>query len=310
MIKRPSSLQSALLPTTIIESARLSLALGANVILASETFQHTGSFKFRGAYNVAVNVRQQHILAASSGNFGQALAYACGLLGKRCTIVMPTTSARVKVDAVQEFGGTLDLVDVAKTSRKARIEALAREHPDAYVASAYDDPLVIEGNATLGVELANRGVSFDCVVAPLGGGGLTAGLITGLKSAGCSIPVMAVEPVLANDGARSLRAGRLIANETEPQTLADGVRTLSVGLHNWKVLEKGLADIIEVTEEQILRAVHLLFVLANLKAEPTGALPIAGLLADPTRFRGKNVCCIISGGNVDVDLFSRVLAAS
>ena len=310
MTSAPSTLRAALRPTTVIESARLSLATGADVVLASETFQHTGSFKFRGAYNVALNVPQQHIIVASSGNFGQALAYACRLTGKRCTIVMPMTSARVKAEAVREFGGAIDLVDIAQVTRKARVEQLAKQFPDAYMASAYDDPLVIDGNATIGFEIAELKRAFDYVLAPLGGGGLTAGLITGLRNAGCSIPVVAVEPVLANDGARSFRAGQLIANDTEPQTLADGVRTVSMGLHNWKVLRKGLADVVEVSEEQIQEALRLLFSHANLKAEPTGALPIAALLAAPAKFCGKKVCCVISGGNVDADLFLRIVTGS
>src|SRR5207253_7813954 len=116
---------------------------------ASETFQYTGSFKFRAAYNLALRVVQNRIITASSGNFGQAMAYACGLLGKTCTVVMPNSSAQVKVDAVREYGGRVDLVDVRVKSRAERVKELAGEDPDAYVASGYDDPLVIEGNSSL-----------------------------------------------------------------------------------------------------------------------------------------------------------------
>src|SRR5204863_7849018 len=136
--------------------------------------------KFRAAYHVAARVANPLIIAASSGNFGQALAYACSLLGKASLIVMPATSAEVKVNAVREYGGRVDLVDVRSKSRAARVQELAREHPEAYVASAYDDPLVIEGNSTLGSELAALNRQIDCVVAPVGGGGLTSGLVTGL----------------------------------------------------------------------------------------------------------------------------------
>ena len=115
--------------------------------------------------------------------------------------------------------------------------------------------------------------------------------------------MIGVEPLLANDGARSLRAGTIIANDTEPATIADGVRTLSLGQHNWAILREGLADVIEVTEEQIKEAVRLLFHLANLKVEPTGALSVAALLAAPERFRGQSVCCVASGGNVDSEVF-------
>src|SRR5262245_31747864 len=142
-------------PTTIVEAPRLAQRLGIELIIASETFQHTGSFKFRAAYNVASKVSPERVITASSGNFGQAMAYACSLLGKSCTVVMPSTSAKVKIDAVREYGGGVDLIDTREKSRAARVEELARENPDAYVASAYDDRLVIEGNSSLGVELAN-----------------------------------------------------------------------------------------------------------------------------------------------------------
>lgn len=304
----PKPLNEVIRPTTIIEAPRLSKRLGVNLTIASETFQFTGSFKVRAAYNLTAKVSEPKIIAASSGNFGQAIAYACRLLGKSCTIVMPNTSAQVKIDAVREFGGTVDLIDVREISRAARVAALANENPDAYVASAYDDPLVIEGNASLGAELAAMSSQFDYVVAPVGGGGLTSGIIKGLRAAASSTPVVGAEPLMANDAARSLRAGHIVANDTEAQTIADGARTVSVGQHNWAILEDGLAHIVEVPEENIRDAMRLLFSLANLKAEPTGALSIGALITEPERFRDKRVCCIISGGNVDGAVYRQILA--
>jgi threonine dehydratase len=308
----PSSFFDVVRPTTILESPRLSRRLGARVILATETFQHTGSFKFRAAYNVAKEVSQKLLIAASSGNFGQALACACSLLGKRSMVVMPDTSAAVKIDAVREYGGQVELVDVRAKSRAARVAELAADHPEAYLASAYDDPLVIEGNSTLGLELGlcdNTKTRFDFVVAPVGGGGLTSGIIQGLRLIGSAAPVIGAEPLLANDAARSLQAGHIVANESEPQTIADGARTLSLGRHNWEILKDGLARIIEVPEENIAEAVRLLFTLANLKAEPTGALSLAAVLTAPDAFRHRTICCVISGGNVDPEVYRRILIA-
>ena len=286
-------------PTTIIESPRLSQRLGAEVVLASETFQLTGSFKFRAAYNVALGVPHPHIIAASSGNFGQALAYACRLTGKRCTVVMPHNSAQVKVDAVRDYGATVDFIDVRQISRKARVDELAAESGEAYIASAFDDPLVIEGNASLGKELAVLGRKFDAVVVPLGGGGLLAGILQSFQSAKKETEVFGAEPALANDGARSLREGSLVANDHEPQTIADGARTLSLGRYTWPIIQKHVKDILEVPEKQIVEAVRLLYSLANLKVEPTGALSTGALLANPAFFAGRKVCCVVSGGNVD-----------
>jgi threonine dehydratase len=302
------SLQEAARATTIIEAGRLSDRLGARLTIVSETFQHTGSFKFRAAYNLASKVEEREIIAASSGNFGQAMAYACGLLGKSCTVVMPATSAQVKVDAVREYGGIVDLVDVKIKGRAARVAELAKEKPGAYVASAYDDPLVIEGNASLGSEIAALDREFDFVIAPVGGGGLTSGIIQGIRASGKQVQVVGAEPLLANDAARSLKAGHVVSNLAEPQTIADGARTLSIGQHNWAVLREGLSKIVEVTEEDIKEAVRLLFSLANLKVEPTGALGVGALLAEPDLFRGSRVCCVVSGGNVDPEVYRNILA--
>ena len=295
--------------TTIIEAARLSDRLGAQVTIASETFQHTGSFKFRAAYNLASKVSERKIITASSGNFGQAMAYACGLLGKACTVVMPETSAQVKIDAVREYGGAVDLIDVKVKGRAARVAELAGENPDAYIASAFDDPLVIEGNASLGAEIAALDREFDFVIAPVGGGGLTSGIINALKAARAPALVVGAEPLMANDAARSLRAGHVVLNEGEPQTIADGARTVSLGRHNWAILKEGLSKIVEVPEENIKAGVQLLFALANLKAEPTGALGVGALLAEPESFRGRSVCLVVSGGNVDPEVYRNILAS-
>jgi threonine dehydratase len=299
--------ESVVRPTTIIEAPRLASRLGATVTLATETFQCTGSFKFRAAYNVASQVPQKMIIAASSGNFGQAMAYACSLLGKSCTIVMPVTSAKVKVEAVREYGGNVDLVDVRVKSRAERVRELSEQHPEAYIASAYDDPLVIAGNASLGMEIAALERQLDMVVVPVGGGGLISGVITGLKQSRKKIEVVGAEPLLGNDAARSLRAGHIVANESEPQTIADGARTVSLGKHNWEVMQGNVSTIVEVPEEKIIEAALLLFEFANLKVEPTGALSLAALLTRRDLFQGRSVCCVVSGGNVDPGIYAGML---
>ena len=297
-------------PTTFIEAPRLDKhlgSLGVKIVLASETFQQTGSFKFRAAYNVVINVPQKLFITASSGNFGQALAHACALTGKSCIVVMPSTSSQIKIAAVREYGGRVELIDTRVVARKKRVQELADENPGAYIATPFDDPLVIEGNSSLGAEIAALNRAFHAVIAPLGGGGLTSGLIVGLRRGGSTIPVLAAEPLLANDGARSLREGRIVANECEPETIADGARTLSLGVHNWKILQHDLDGIVEVPEDKIAEAVRLLFVHANLKVEPTGALSLGAVLTAPQRFENQTVCCIVSGGNVDPSTYAKLL---
>jgi threonine dehydratase len=295
-------------PTLLHEPANLARRLGVRVILAIETFQYTGSFKFRAALCVAQNVPQRMILAASSGNFGQALACACTMTGKASVIVMPHNSARVKIDAVRSYGGFVELVDTRAKTRAARVNELREVYPDAYVSSAYDDPWVIAGNSSLGVELADR-LPADCthVVTPIGGGGLASGLIEGFRKSKRRLTVLAAEPAMANDAARSIREGRIVANEVEPQTIADGARTPSVGQLNWPILSGGLERIVEVPEEKIGEALRLLFDDAHVKAEPTGALSLAAVLTAPELFQGKTVCCVVSGGNVDADVYANLL---
>ena len=303
----PADVAKVVRPTVIIEAPRLAKHLGVNLVLASETFQHTGSFKFRAAYSVASRVEEKLLIAASSGNFGQALAYACSLVKKSCIVVMPMTSAAVKINAVREYGAEVDLLDVGAKSRAERVAEIAKEHPEAYVASAYDDPHVILGNSTLGRELADLEPAPDMVVAPVGGGGLSSGIIFGIEGARKKIRVIGAEPLLGNDAARSLKAGKIVENEKEPPTMADGARTISLGEHNWKILKRAMKHIVEVPEEKIAEAVRLLFALANLKAEPTGALSVAAVLTKPELFRDRRVCCVISGGNVDPAVYAQLI---
>ncbi|MBA2393256.1 MAG: pyridoxal-phosphate dependent enzyme [Ktedonobacteraceae bacterium] len=281
--------------------------LKCEVTIASETFQYTGSFKFRAAYNLLSSIPQPHIIAASSGNFGQAIAYASKLLGKTCTIVMPNTSAQVKIAAVKAYEGSVDLVDVRQVSRAERVAQLMAQRTDAFQAQAYDDYRVVTGNSTLGQEIFNT-THFDVIVAPIGGGGLSSGIVLARDFLQhTETEIIGAEPLPGNDAARSLQSGRLIRNEQEPATIADGARTVSLGKLNWEILQHGLTDIIEVPDALTSRALLHCFRYLNLKVEPTGALTIGALFADPERFSGKRVCCIVSGGNVDPSVYAQIL---
>ena len=300
------TLLEAIRSTTFIESQKLRDYLGLDVTIASETFQHTGSFKFRAAYNLALNVPNDELLATSSGNFGQALAYSSKMLGKKCTVVMPATSAQVKIDAVRAYGATVDLIDVRSVGRLERLEQLRAAAPDAYIASPYDDHLVIEGNSTLGDELAEH--DFDCVVVPVGGGGLISGISLSFDRNNKKASVLGAEPLMANDAVRSLAAGNIVANESEPMTIADGARTLSLGKRNWEIIKEKVSEIVEVSEEKIAEALRLYFALANLKCEPTAALSLGAVISQKEKFAGKKVCVIATGGNVDAVVYTKLLS--
>jgi threonine dehydratase len=291
--------------TLLLPAPTLSARLGCELTIASETFQYTGSFKFRAAYNLLASIPQQRVVAASSGNFGQAVAYASKLLGKSCTVVMPATSARVKVAAVQSYGGTTDLIDTGKISRAERVRQLLAEQDGAFEAHAYDDYRVVAGNSTLGKEIFSAG-DFDTLVVPVGGGGLSSGQIVARDHLHARAEIVGAEPQPGNDAARSLRVGQLVSNEQEPLTVADGARTISLGHLNWEILRQGMAEIVEVPDAVTLEALRVYFTL-NLKVEPTGALTLGAILAHPERFTGKRVCCIVSGGNVDPLVYAKAL---
>lgn len=293
-------------PTLLLPSQALSEQLDCNLTIASETFQFTGSFKFRAAYNLLSSIPQQNVITASSGNFGQAVAYACKLLGKACTVVMPNTSAQVKIAAVKSFGGIVDLIDVNMISRIDRVQHLISQQSDAFYAQAYDDYRVVAGNSTLSREILSYS-DFDVIITPVGGGGLCSGQIIARDHLQARTEIIGAEPLPGNDAAQSLQNGHLIRNEHEPDTIADGARTLSLGELNWEIIQRGISDIIAVPDLATLDALRRYFLYANLKVEPTGALSLGALLIKPERFQRKRVCCIVSGGNVDPIVYAQAL---
>jgi len=302
-----NEMRPLLQPALFIQRPALDEALGASCILASETLQHTGSFKFRASYNFVRSVAETEIVSASSGNFGSAVALSCRMLQRTCTVVMPATSSAVKIDAVRRNGAEVDLIDTTVISRVARVHQLLAEHPRAIYAPAYDDVRVIAGNSTLGREIFALHNNWDAIFVPIGGGGLISGIISARDALGLRTPIFGAEPALGNDAARSLRSSELLANELEPPTIADGARTLSLGQITWPIVQRGVEDIVEVPEAMIAEAVRVLFRLANLKAEPTGGLALAAALLSEDRVRGKRICCVVSGANVDEDLYASIL---
>ena len=275
-----------------------------SLVLISELGQETGSFKFRAAWNVVSKVDADHFLAASSGNFGQALARAAQLRGKKATIVMPTTSAKVKIDAVRSYDANVVLVDTDVESRSSRVQRIHIENPEYYRASAYDCMYVIEGNSSLGIEIAESESLLDRLIVPIGGGGLSSGIIKGLGLSGKVLPVWGAEPQMANDASLSIQKGILCSNEKEPRTIADGARTVSLGKHNWAILKEGLHGIYEITEAEIMMAMSYLDD-RGIRVEPTGALSVAAgirLLRLGVRDR---IGCVLSGGNFDEEEYKK-----
>jgi threonine dehydratase len=300
-------LRPQLVPATILTSDRLDEMVGHGIRLhiVADTFQHTGSFKFRAALCLALHAPSSRILTASSGNFGAALARACRQTGKECTVVMPAKSAAVKVENVRRYGGTVDLVDTDRMTRAERVAQLHAQDPSFQVVSAYDDPFVIAGNSSLGAELFESD-TYDCVVVAVGGGGLSSGLVVARDQLGSRSEVIGAEPA-AGKANRSLQEDRIVTLEREPATIADGARTLSLGTLNFAILREGLEAAVPVEDATIGQSVRLLFEAVNLKAEPTGALGLGAVLQNPERFAGRSVACVVTGGNVDAAVFAKLI---
>jgi threonine dehydratase len=241
------------------------------------------------------------VVTHSSGNHGRALAFAASRLGIPVTVVMPSTSPKVKIDAIRVLGATIEIVEPAD-----RLTAALRvaSETGATLIPPFDHPAVIAGQGTIGLEIVVEMPSVEVVYVPIGGGGLISGVGAAVKALSPSTRVIGVEPLLAAETAESLRAGRLITWPTERtyQTVADGVRTAPSEL-TFAHIQKFVDDIVTVTEEEILAAMRTLALEARLVAEPSGALSVAAAL----REGGRGVA-IISGGNVDPSLLQSCLA--
>ncbi len=273
--------------------------------LKLESRQPMGAFKIRGAYNairkLSPEVRGRGVITFSSGNHGQAVAFAAQRFGVRAVVVMPETAPSVKVDGVKRWGG--EVVMAGRTSEDRRIAALEiAEREQLAVIPPFDHPDIIAGQATVGVEIAADLPDVATVVVPVGGGGLISGVVRGLAAAGSRARVVGVEPAGAPKLTRSLAAGRPVTLE-RTASLADGLITLTVGALPFAVLQADaarLAGVVTVEDDSIREAVHFLHRDCGLTVEPSGAATTAALRSgalDP--FRIPPLVLVVSGGNVD-----------
>jgi threonine dehydratase len=278
---------------------------GDNLWLKPENLQPIGAFKIRGAANAIGALSPSAVVTHSSGNHGRALAYAAARLGIPVTVVMPTTSPQVKIDAIRELGAEVVMVEPAA---RATTATLVAEQSGAVLVPPFDHPLIIAGQGTIGLEIIADLPSAATVLVPVGGGGLISGVATAVKALSPSTRVIGVEPALAAETQESLRAGRLITWPAERtyQTVADGVRTGPSEL-TFEHISKLVDDIVTVSEEEILAAVRKLALSARLVAEPSGALTVAAAAHLPA---DAPTIAVISGGNVDPALLQSCLNLS
>ena len=304
------------LVTPLIESPALSERLGGRVLIKPETLQRVGAFKFRGAYNRLSRLsgaqRKAGVVAFSSGNHAQGVALAARLLGMPVLIVMPFDAPKVKVDATRAYDAEVRFYDRAKDDREALAEAAAAER-GAVVVPAFDDPLIIAGQGTVGLEIAAQakatGASIDLLLGPVGGGGLMSGVSLAMRALSPAATLYGVEPAGFDDTRRSLQAGERRGAPPAPRSLCDALESPMPGKLTFPILRGHLTDVLTVTDAEVAAAMRYAFATLKLVVEPGGAVALAALLAGKLDLAGRTAAIILSGGNVDAELFARVLAS-
>ncbi|MGH7640352.1 MAG: pyridoxal-phosphate dependent enzyme [Candidatus Dormibacteria bacterium] len=290
--------------TPVLHSRLLDRQVGRRVWLKAETFQRTGSFKARGAFNSALvgleRGDRRGLLAISSGNHGQAVALAAAQLGLEAVVVMPQAASAIKRVAVRAYGAEIVSQGVDGQTRE-RVGAEVASQRDLRLVHPHDDPDVISGQATVGLELARQllasGVEEPLVLVPLGGGGLLSGVALALRQQLPRARVVGVEPEAGDDGRQSLSRGRRVTLSQLPQTTADGAATLQLGATCWEVIRREVTEIVTVTDQQLGTACWWLWTRCKLVVEPTGALALAALLSGQVPNPPDDVACVLSGGN-------------
>jgi threonine dehydratase len=278
------------------------------LFLKLENLQPIGAFKLRGAYNKIASLsdeeRLRGVISYSSGNHAQGVAYAARALGVKAIIVMPGNAPKNKLDATAALGAEIITVGSSSEERRLRAEQLAAEHGYAIVPP-YNDEKIIAGQGTVGLEILEDLPNVETVLVPVGGGGLISGVSAAIKLSNAKVRVIGVEPELAADARASLRAGRIVSFPAEQvsQTLADGLRTQSIGAINFEHIRAYVDDIVSVNEDEIREAMRALSANAKTLAEPSGAVAVAAFLfrADELPKTTINVA-VISGGNIDPKL--------
>jgi len=301
--------------TPLLENSLLNDRLGGRLLLKAEPLQRAGSFKFRGAYNrisrLDAATKRRGVVAYSSGNHAQGVACAAQLLGVPALILMPKDAPAVKIANTNAYGAEVMLFDRAKDDREAMSRRVAAER-GATIVPPYDDPFIIAGQGTVGLEIAEdltaRDVRPDAVIAPCGGGGLVSGIATALAAKLPGIPVYSAEPAGFDDTARSLVAGTRQTNIPGATSFCDALLAPMPGEITFPINKRRLAGGLAVTDAEVARAMATAFAYLKLVIEPGGAAALAAALAEKLPIKGRTVVVVASGGSVDAGTFAQALA--
>jgi threonine dehydratase len=301
------------LRTPLISSPVLDELLGGRVYLKAETLQRTGSFKFRGAYNKMSTIadRARGVVAFSSGNHAQGVAAAAKLLGMPAVIVMPTDAPRLKRERTAAMGAEIVTYDRVRDDREAIGREIAQKR-GAVLVPPFDDPLIIAGQGTVGREivedLAALGLDPDLVIVNASGGGLTAGIALAVKARVPAARLLTAEPDGFDDHARSFRSGRREHNAATTGSICDALMAPSPGEITFEINRALVGDGVTATDAEVGRAIAFAFRELKLVVEPGGAVALAALLAGKVETRNRIVVAVLSGGNIDPELFARLVA--
>jgi threonine dehydratase len=307
-------LSGLIVRTPLLESQALNERLGGRILFKPETLQRTGSFKFRGAYNKLSSLpdadRGRGVVAFSSGNHAQGVAAAAAMFGVRAVIAMPTDAPRTKMDNVRRLGGEIITFDRFRDDRVTVVRTWVEE--GMALVPPFDDPFIIAGQGTIGLELMEQaaalGVTLDAVLVPCGGGGMTSGISLAVKDASPSTEMWAVEPEHFDDTRRSLERGAPVANEPGHTSICDALLTPTPGDITLAINRRVLSGAVAVSEEAVRQAMREAMAHLKLVVEPGGSVGLAALLSGAVELRGRTVAVILSGGNVDADVYAGILA--
>lgn len=296
--------------TPLLESDLLNDRLGGRLLVKAEPLQRTGSFKFRGAYNAISQIGDKPVVAFSSGNHAQGVALAAKLLGVHATIVMPSDAPRIKQENTRAYGAELRLIDRYRESRED-IGAEIAQTTGAVLIKPYDDPMVISGQGTVGMEIAEQaeelGASLDAVLICCGGGGLTGGCCLSLRNLCPNTGIYSVEPLSHDDTKRSYEAKKRVGNELGAKTICDALMAPMPGEITFAINRDLLSGGFAVKDDEAMHAMAIAFQTLKLVTEPGGAVALAAALSGHIDMQGKTVAVVASGGNVDPSTFQQAL---
>jgi threonine dehydratase len=298
--------------TPLVRSEFLSTSCGCPMFLKLENLQITNSFKPRGVFNKLLHLsaeeKDKGIITASAGNHGQAVAFAAQTLNYQARIVVPTTTPKIKIEGIRKYGA--DLVLFGETYDEAELKAkeLARRDGCVFV-SPYNDELIIAGHGTIGLEILEALPNVDTIMVPLGGGGLISGISIAVKSSRPDVQVVGVQSQSSPVMYASLKAGKIVdVQKAEAKSIAEGLSG-NVGPITFEIAQKYVDRVVLVREETLRHAVYVLWTYDKQVVEGSGAAAVAPVIEDKPLFKGRTVVSVVTGGNIDRDLFQSIIAS-